>query len=163
MPEPLELTRNKPRSASGSPPEYQSTNGVAGKSELDNSLQSCYHTIVESLRSHNPELITELQGFVQELRRITVLWEELWHGSLIQTHHDVMRRQHQLEEEIKRVNSNPTLANPQKVALIREKHLAIMKPVSSLYKSCHWKNRTSSIVWECCGNIVEKGWKIQFP
>lgn len=66
-----------------------------------------------------------------ELRRITLLWEELWHGSLMQTHHDVTRRQQQLEDEIKRVNGNQNLTNQQKTTLIREKHIAIMKPVST--------------------------------
>lgn len=100
------------------------------KTEND-ALTSCYQTIVESIRAHNPELISELQGFIMELRRITLLWEELWHGSLMQTHHDVTRRQQQLEEEIKRVNGNQNLTNQQKATLIREKHIAIMKPVSA--------------------------------
>ena len=30
-------------------------------------------------------------------------------------------------------------------------------------RTAHWKNWTSSIVWIYFGNIVEKGWKIQFP
>ena len=101
------------------------------KTEND-ALTSCYQTIVESIRAHNPELISELQGFIMELRRITLLWEELWHGSLLQTHHDVTRRQQQLEEEIKRVNGNQNLTNQQKATLIREKHIAIMKPVSTV-------------------------------
>ena len=100
-----------------------------GKTEGD-ALTSCYQTIVESIRTHNPQLISELQGFIMELRRITLLWEELWHGSLMQTHHDVTRRQQQLEEEINRVNSNQNLTSQQKATLIREKHIAIMKPVS---------------------------------
>lgn len=99
-----------------------------GRTESD-ALTSCYQTIVESITAHNPQLISELQGFIMELRRITLLWEELWHGSLMQTHHDVARRQQQLEEEIKRVNGNQNLTNQQKATLIREKHIAIMKPV----------------------------------
>lgn len=51
-------------------------------------------------------------------------------GSLIQTHQDVLRRQQQLDEEIKRVNTNVTLSEQQKITLIKEKHTAIMKPVS---------------------------------
>lgn len=100
------------------------------KTESD-ALTSCYQTIVESIRTHNPQLVSDLQGFIMELRRITLLWEELWHGSLMQTHHDVTRRQQQLEDEIKRVNGNQNLTNQQKTTLIREKHIAIMKPVST--------------------------------
>ena len=135
-PETLDLSQNKTQPEHNSSSQNQPTGGAAAsaaaafKTEADTSLQSCYQTIVESLRSHDPALISGLQGFVQELRRITVLWEELWLGSLVQTHHDVMRRQQQLADEIRRVNSNPTLAGPHKAALIREKHWAIMKPVS---------------------------------
>ncbi|XP_048575812.1 serine/threonine-protein kinase SMG1 [Nematostella vectensis] len=99
------------------------------KPEADNSMGACYRTIVSSLQSLNPKLVTELQGFIQELRRITLLWEELWLGSLIQTHQDVVRRQQQLDEEIKRVNSNVNLTDGQRAALIREKHVAIMRPI----------------------------------
>lgn len=101
------------------------------KTESD-ALTSCYQTIVESIRTHNPQLVSDLQGFIMELRRITLLWEELWHGSLMQTHHDVTRRQQQLEDEIKRVNGNQNLTNQQKATLVREKHIAIMKPVSTV-------------------------------
>ncbi|XP_015766823.1 PREDICTED: serine/threonine-protein kinase SMG1-like [Acropora digitifera] len=98
------------------------------KPESD-ALASCYQIIVDSIRAHNPRLVLELQEFTMELRRITLLWEELWHGSLMQTHHDVSRRQQQLEEEIKRVHGNQNLTNQQKATLIKEKHIAIMKPV----------------------------------
>lgn len=98
------------------------------KPESD-ALASCYQIIVDSIRVHNPRLVSELQEFTMELRRITLLWEELWHGSLMQTHHDVSRRQQQLEEEIKRVHGNQNLTNQQKATLIKEKHIAIMKPV----------------------------------
>ena len=108
-----------------------------GRTESD-ALTSCYQTIVESITAHNPQLISELQGFIMELRRITLLWEELWHGSLMQTHHDVTRRQQQLEEEIKRVNGNQNLTSQQKATLIREKHIAIMKPVSVVEKKLYW-------------------------
>ena len=99
------------------------------KPESD-ALASCYQIIVDFIRAHNPRLVSELQEFTMELRRITLLWEELWHGSLMQTHHDVSRRQQQLEEEIKRVHGNQNLTNQQKATLIKEKHIAIMKPVS---------------------------------
>ncbi|KXJ09880.1 Serine/threonine-protein kinase SMG1 [Exaiptasia diaphana] len=115
--------------ASSQPNPETTVSTDKNKQETDSSLDSCYKTIVESLQSTNPKLVTQLQQFIQELRRITLLWEELWLGSLIQTHQDVLRRQQQLEEEIKRVNSNITLSDQQKMTLIKEKHIAIMKPV----------------------------------
>ena len=123
------LVSNPTDSSESSQSQCTQSCDTPSKTESD-ALTSCYQTIVESIRTHNPQLISELQGFIMELRRITLLWEELWHGSLMQTHHDVTRRQQQLEEEINRVNSNQNLTSQQKATLIREKHIAIMKPVS---------------------------------
>ena len=97
----------------------------------DQTLQSGYHTIVESLADGNSRLVSEVQDFVQELRRVTLLWEELWLGSLIQIHHDFVKRENQLNDEIKRVNSSSSLSMQEKAALIRGKHIALMKPVSN--------------------------------
>ena len=96
----------------------------------DKNLQSGYHTIVESLADGNPRLVSEVQEFVHELRRVTLLWEELWLGSLIQIHHDFEKRENQLNDEIKRVNSSSSLSSQEKTTLIRGKHIALMKPVS---------------------------------
>lgn len=46
---------------------------------------------------------------VAELRRVTVLWDELWLGVLLQQHMYVLRRIQQLEDEVKRVQNNNTL------------------------------------------------------
>ena len=97
----------------------------------DQALQSGYHTIVESLADGNSRLVSEVQDFVQELRRVTLLWEELWLGSLIQIHHDFAKRESQLNDEIKRVHSSSSLSVQEKAALIKGKHIALMKPVSS--------------------------------
>ena len=67
---------------------------------------------------------------VMELRRVTLLWEELWLGTLTQHHADVQRRLSQLETEIRKVNTNQGLTRQDKTAIIREKHRTILKPVS---------------------------------
>lgn len=43
------------------------------------------------LSQHSPQMIAEMQLLVQELRRITLLWDELWLGTLNQHHSDVNR------------------------------------------------------------------------
>lgn len=126
------LVSSSTDSAENSQNQGSQPSEVQGSKTESDALTSCYQTIVESIRTHNPQLVSDLQGFIMELRRITLLWEELWHGSLMQTHHDVTRRQQQLEDEIKRVNGNQNLTNQQKATLIREKHIAIMKPVSTV-------------------------------
>ncbi|XP_052059400.1 serine/threonine-protein kinase SMG1-like isoform X1 [Mytilus californianus] len=91
-------------------------------------LQGCLMSIVEILSYNNPKMISEVKQLVQELRRITLLWDELWLGTLNQQHQDVTRKLQQLESEVKKVNTNSALTKDEKLAIIREKHKTIMKP-----------------------------------
>ncbi|KAK7113677.1 hypothetical protein V1264_012925 [Littorina saxatilis] len=100
-------------------------------------LQSCLASIVDTLSQHNPRMISEVQGMVMELRRITLLWEELWFGTLTQHHADVQRRLTQLEAEIRKVNANPSLTRQDKNAIIREKHRTILKPTLYTMERLH--------------------------
>ncbi|KAK3583612.1 hypothetical protein CHS0354_039435 [Potamilus streckersoni] len=90
-------------------------------------LQNCLTVIVETLANNNPRMISDVKQLIQELRRITLLWDELWLGTLNQQHQDVMRRISQLENEIKKVNNNISLSKEEKTTIIREKHKTIFK------------------------------------
>lgn len=57
----------------------------------DQVFQSSLHTILDSLSNDNPSLVAEVKTVVQELRRITLLWDELWIGSLMQLNHEAQR------------------------------------------------------------------------
>ncbi|XP_053326618.1 serine/threonine-protein kinase SMG1 [Spea bombifrons] len=92
-------------------------------------MQDCYSKIVDKLSSANPTMVLQVQMLVAELRRVTVLWDELWLGVLLQQHMYVLRRIQQLEDEVKRVQSNNTLRKEEKTAIMREKHTALMKPI----------------------------------
>lgn len=73
--------------------------------------------------------ISEVQMLVHELRRITVLWDELWLGTLAQHHSDMSRKCHQLTAEIARLNNNSSLTQTEKTQLIKKKYDIIFKPV----------------------------------
>ncbi|XP_035389717.1 serine/threonine-protein kinase SMG1 [Electrophorus electricus] len=92
-------------------------------------MQDCYSKIVDTLSSGNPTMVLQVQVLVGELRRVTLLWDELWLGVLQQQHMHVLRRIQQLEDEVKRVQNNNTLRKEEKVAIMREKHSALMRPV----------------------------------
>ena len=66
---------------------------------------------------------------VKELRRITLLWDELWLGSLNQHHSDIQKRLLGLAEEAKRLNSNTTLSIEQKSKMMADQQAAMMAPV----------------------------------
>ncbi|KAM9843156.1 serine/threonine-protein kinase SMG1 [Aulostomus maculatus] len=92
-------------------------------------MQDCYSKIVEKLSVANPTMVLQVQQLVGELRRVTLLWDELWLGVLQQQHMHVLRRIQQLEDEVKRVQNNNTLRRDEKIAIMREKHSALMRPV----------------------------------
>ncbi|RXM37149.1 Serine/threonine-protein kinase SMG1 [Acipenser ruthenus] len=120
-------------SEGGSAPASQESNKgeelVPCSSEDQAMMQDCYSKIVDKLSSANPTMVLQVQMLVGELRRITLLWDELWLGVLQQQHMHVLRRIQQLEDEVKRVQNNNTLRKEEKIAIMREKHSALMKPV----------------------------------
>ena len=81
-------------------------------------------------------MISEVQSVVHEFRRITLLWEELWLGTLTQQHSDVQRRLAQLETEICKVQANSSLSHNDKLCLIREKHRVLLLPVGLVLSVC---------------------------
>ncbi|XP_056143769.1 serine/threonine-protein kinase SMG1 [Lampris incognitus] len=122
----------------GSQPTSQESSGGGGgggelaalcSSQDQAMMQDCYSKIVEKLSSANPTMVLQVQLLVGELRRVTLLWDELWLGVLQQQHMHVLRRIQQLEDEVKRVQNNNTLRKDEKMAIMREKHSALMRPV----------------------------------
>ncbi|KAJ8915770.1 hypothetical protein NQ315_004582 [Exocentrus adspersus] len=97
--------------------------------ESTNTLQICFKTMVDTLSKQDPETISQVQTLVKELRRITLLWDELWLGTLAQHQSEITKRQQQLEYEIEKVNENTSLGKDEKASLIAEKHRIIIKPI----------------------------------
>ena len=79
-------------------------------------------------------VVQDVELVVKELRRITLLWDELWLGSLNQHHSDIQKRLSGLAEEAKRLNSNSTLSVEQKSKMMSDQQQAIMKPVLTAFQ-----------------------------
>ncbi|KAG0443952.1 hypothetical protein HPB47_014349, partial [Ixodes persulcatus] len=71
---------------------------------------------------------SEVRSLVQELRRITLLWDELWLSALNVHSAEAHRRIRTLEEEVGRVRNNPSLSPAQRESLIRDKHAVFLCP-----------------------------------
>ncbi|XP_067130817.1 serine/threonine-protein kinase SMG1 [Centruroides vittatus] len=91
-------------------------------------MQNCFTALVETLARQDAHTIAEVKNLVHELRRITLLWDELWVGTLTLHHAEVNRRIQTLEDEIKKVQGNSSLTRSEKYNIIREKHTVFMKP-----------------------------------
>lgn len=100
-------------------------------------LHSCFMAMVETLTKQAPEAITQVQSFVSELRRISLLWDELWISTLVQHHGEIMKRLNQLEIEITKTENNSNLNFDEKDQLIKEKHRIIIKPIVFILEQLH--------------------------
>ncbi|CAB3374703.1 Hypothetical predicted protein [Cloeon dipterum] len=101
-------------------PEDESQNSV---------LRSCFLAMVDTLSHLAPASINQVRLLVSELRRITVLWDELWLGCLNQHQQDVTRRLYQLDAEQNKLKENTSLDEANKAQLMRQKYDIVMKPV----------------------------------
>lgn len=45
-------------------------------------MQNCFTALVETLGSQDERTISEAKNLIHELHRITLLWDELWLGTL---------------------------------------------------------------------------------
>lgn len=84
---------------------------------LSSSRASLYSSIVDVLTSQHPALISQTIQFINEMRRITVLWDELWVATLMYRLPELKKRVTLLEEEVERMNN--TNCNLRKEAKIR--------------------------------------------
>uniref|UniRef100_A0A8B9KFC0 non-specific serine/threonine protein kinase n=1 Tax=Astyanax mexicanus TaxID=7994 RepID=A0A8B9KFC0_ASTMX len=110
--------------AGSAPASQESGRGeelVLCSSEDQAMMQDCYSKIVDTLSSGNPTMVLQVQMLVGELRRVTLLWDELWLGVLQQQH------MHVLQLQSIHLHYYPLL--DEKMAIMREKHSALMRPV----------------------------------
>lgn len=87
---------------------------------LSSARASLYTPIVDVLTSQHPALISQTIRFINEMRRITVLWDELWISTILYRLPELTKRVNALEEEVERMNN--TNCNLRKEAKI--KHLS---------------------------------------
>lgn len=95
-------------------------------------MRESYVALVDTLAADDAQTITQVRLLVGELRRITLLWDELWVGALNVHSGEAHRRIRTLEEEVGRVRGNPGLSAAQKDALIRDKHALFLCPTLRL-------------------------------
>ena len=74
-------------------------------------------------------MIDQVKLFVHEMRRITLLREELWYGTLNQIYSDFNKRVEQLNLEITKTNSNPHLTEEEKPKILKQKYHILLQPI----------------------------------
>lgn len=92
-------------------------------------MEACFAQLNDCLESSIADSVTMVKVLVKELRRITLLWDELWLATFCQHHREIANRFEQLELEVEKVQNNMMLSQEEKDKLIAEKHRIILTPV----------------------------------
>lgn len=85
-------------------------------------VRNCYISLLDTLSQRDPNLISQTKLLVHELRRITVLWDELWIGVLEHSLNEIKKQVLTLEKEIEKTKNNANLYEADKVMFIKEQH-----------------------------------------
>jgi hypothetical protein len=97
--------------------------------DQDRDAEDAYNQIIEAIRNVNSELVPEMTKWTQELRRITVLWEETWLMGLDHLKNDFNDRITKIQEDLERIDNNTTLAEMERVEIKANTVTNLMKPV----------------------------------
>lgn len=91
----------------------------------ESSLSSCFSSLLDTLSQESPETVQQVQLFVRELRRITILWDEKWLLSLQQVYGEYAKRFNSFESEYQKLSEK----SAEKITLFAEKYRLLMRPV----------------------------------
>uniref|UniRef100_A0A182YCU6 non-specific serine/threonine protein kinase n=1 Tax=Anopheles stephensi TaxID=30069 RepID=A0A182YCU6_ANOST len=91
-------------------------------------LGFCFNALLDILSREIPDTVKQVQTLVHELRRISLLWEELWVMSLQQIYADYTKRMPTFESEYRRLYSSGQLTE-QRRTLLAEKHRLLLRPL----------------------------------
>ncbi|XP_044575793.1 serine/threonine-protein kinase SMG1 isoform X2 [Cotesia glomerata] len=92
-------------------------------------MDACFAQLADCLSNGNHDSVNHVKILVKELRRITLLWDELWLATFCQHHSEFSKKFEHLEVEVQKVQDNVWLSNEEKEKLIAEKHRIIVKPI----------------------------------
>lgn len=105
------------------------------KNYSNTNLISCFNSLLDTLSKQAPETVQQVQLLVRELKRITLLWDELWLVALTQVYSECSKRLMNFEMELHKV-SNKDVAGEKNGFLI-EKYRILMRPVLFVMERLH--------------------------
>ncbi|XP_053681891.1 serine/threonine-protein kinase Smg1 [Sabethes cyaneus] len=101
---------------------------MKGNNIPDNSgLAFCFNALLEILSKDAPETVQQVQILVYELRRISLLWDELWVVSLQQIYSEYNKRFASFENELQKILESHLFES--KKHLVIEKHKLLLRPL----------------------------------
>ena len=92
-------------------------------------MVNAHAKIVDVLKKKSPTAIDQVTVLVGELRRVTLLWDELWLGTLVQNSSEVTRQIKKFQDEADRLASNKSLSEQEKKDLLVDKYSIVFSRI----------------------------------
>lgn len=92
-------------------------------------LATCFNSLLDILSKQAQETVQHVQLLVRELKRVTLLWDELWLVALAQVYAESAKRYITFEVELRKVNNSSVDATDDRTALLVEKYRIMMRPL----------------------------------
>jgi hypothetical protein len=114
---------------------YNAVVGYNAALQSDETIKT-YNIIVAAVKENlqGVAILKHMQQVLDELGRLSVLWEEAWHGKLAHWDSDVSKRVQKFVGEHERVSGNADLTDGEKQRLLGDSYWAIMGPVVQAVK-----------------------------
>lgn len=99
----------------------------------NSALTICFNSLLDTLSKQASEPVKQVQLLVRELKRVTLLWEELWLSSLAQVYSECTKRMVAFEAEMKKMTGaefdNDNGKQDNQKAILNEKYRLLMRPI----------------------------------
>lgn len=98
----------------------------------NSALTICFNKLLDTLSKQASEQVQQVQLMVRELKRITLLWEELWLSTLSQVYSECAKRIALLENDLAKLiteESNTKQLDENKRIVLSEKYRVIVRPI----------------------------------
>ncbi|CAF0981896.1 unnamed protein product [Adineta ricciae] len=115
-----------------------------GKQENILAMQNSFRLIYNVLSETNAHVVGQVKLFVHELRRVTVLWDELWLGTMAQLQEEISRRVDALKDELQRLETMTHLTKEEKEFLVKEKQDVLFKSFLTVLEAVSQITRASA-------------------
>ncbi|KAL2920081.1 hypothetical protein HK105_200147 [Polyrhizophydium stewartii] len=103
--------------------------GSSSDTQRSDLAQAGYARVLASLRSSNGDLVDLISQWIQELQRVTVLWEELWLHGLDHVQTEIQGRVERLVADFQRIRSNKTLTSEARIQVMQRNAVSVMRPI----------------------------------
>lgn len=98
----------------------------------NSALTICFNKLLDTLSKQASEQVQQVQLMVRELKRITLLWEELWLSTLSQVYSECTKRIALLENDLAKLITeeiNTKQLDENKRIVLSEKYRVIVRPI----------------------------------